>query len=252
MCHDAHMSSNAGGPNGPNVPPPPGQGPGGSYDGYPQQGQPPAYGAPQGPGQPNPYGATPGQPEKKSKKNLLIGLVVGTVLLLLLCGGGALLLFRGDDNETTSTTSSSTMTSSSTTSETSEPSSSTSETSSETSEPTSETSSEAAGGGVTLPEEFDGWKKVNVNVDAPAGSQVAAYSKGGEGFSIVVMDDMPGIMDEFESLWSNEQSVGDARCGSYTGQTQCAKVVDDKVFLATHGGDVDTTGGLLETFLDSL
>lgn len=235
------MSSNAGGPNGPNVPPPPGQGPGGSYDGYPQQGQPPAYGAPQGPGQPNPYGATPGQPEKKSKKNLLIGLVVGTVLLLLLCCGGALLLFRGDDNETTSTTSSSTMTSSSTTSETSEPSSS-----------TSETSSDAAGGEVNFPKEFDGWKKVDVNVEAPAGSQVAAYSKGDEGLSIVVMNDIPGIMDQFESLWSEEQAVGDARCGSYTGQTQCAQVVDDKVFLATHGGDVDATGGLLETFLDSL
>lgn len=248
MCDDAHMSSNAGGPNGPNVPPPPGQGPGGSYDAAGSQGQPSSYGAPQGPGQPNPYGATPGQPEKKSKKNLVIGLVVGTVLLLLLCCGGALLVGIGDDNETSSPTT----TSSSTTSETSEPSSSTSETTSETSEPTSETSSEAAGGEVTLPEEFDGWKKVNVNVDAPAGGQVAAYSKGGEGFSIVVMDDMPGIMDEFESLWSDEQEVGDARCGSYTGQTQCAKVVDDKVYLATHGGDAKTTGGLLETFLGAL
>lgn len=247
------MSFNAGGPNGPNVPPPPGQGPGGSYDGPGPQGQPNEYGAPQGQGYPNPYGATPGQPEKKSKKNLLIGLIVGTVLLLLLCCGGALLLMRGDDNDGGSETSStSTTTTSSTTSETSEPSSSTSDTTSETSEPTSETSSGTAGGGATFPEEFDGWKKVDVNVDAPAGGQVAAYSKGGEGFSIVEMDDMAGIMDGFESLWSSEESVGDTRCGSYAGQTQCAKVVGDKVYLATHGEDAKTTSGLLDVFLDAL
>lgn len=246
------MSFNAGGPSGPNVPPPPGQGPGGSYDGPGPQGQP---NAPQGQGYPNPYGATPGQPEKKSKKNLIIGLIVGAaVLLLLCCGGGALLMRGNDDNDgtATSSSSSSTTTSSSSTSETSEPSSSTSETSSETSSPTSETSSDAAGGGAAFPEEFDGWKKVDVGVDAPAGGRVAAYSKGGEGFSIVEMDDMPGIMDGFESLWSGEEKVGDASCGSYAGQTQCAKVVGDKVYLGTHGGEASTTAELLDTFLGEL
>lgn len=245
------MSYNSGGPSGPNVPPPPGQGSG-------------PYGnqqVPNGPhaGQPHAghvnTGAHP--PEKKSKTGLIIGAVVGGLLLLALCCGGAIFLAnRDDDGGGETTTTSSTTETSETTSETTEPTSETTSepTSETTSEPTSETSSDTGTGGGTfsMPSEFDGWKKVDTSVSAPAGGDVAAYTKGTQALSIVAMDEAPGIMDGFESLWSSEETVGDATCGKYAGQTQCAKVNDGKILLITHGGDAKTTAGYLDDFIGAL
>lgn len=238
------MSYNSGGPSGPNVPPPPGQGNGGSYG---QQVPGAQYGA-TGHAQPT-TGSHP--PEKKSKTPMLLGAILGGLLLLALCcGGGWFLSQRGDDESSSSTTSSSSTSSSSTdtSSSSSTDTSSSSSTSSDTSSSSSSTSA-TAGGTVTLPDEFDGWKKVDTSVSAPAGGQVGAYTKGSEALSIVTMADQAGVMDGFESLWDNEQKVGDASCGKYSGQTQCAKVQDGTIFLITHSGDVKTTAGYLEDFL---
>lgn len=246
------MSHNAGGPSGPNVPPPPGQGPGGSYGG------PQGPGGPGGPGQP--YGAPQGgAPQKKSKTGLIAGIAGGIALILVLCCVGGFFLSRGDDDESSSTSTSAASTSEST-SETSSESPSESETSSEMpseSETSSDTPSESSsdsgsGGDISLPSEFDGWKKVDTSVSAPAGGQVGAYTKGSEALSIVTMGESPGVMDSFEGLWSNEEKVGDTSCGKYSNQTQCAKVQDGNIILITHSGDAKTTAGYLDDFIAAL
>ena len=61
-------------------PPPPGSG-----GGYPPPPPPPGWGPP--PGMPG------GQPSKKSRTGLIIGLVIGAVMLLMLCGCGGIMAF---------------------------------------------------------------------------------------------------------------------------------------------------------------
>ena len=241
------MSFNAGGPNGPNVPPPPGQG-GGPYGGGPSDpGQP--YGSvPPEQGQPQPYGAQPGAPEQKKGglSKVIIGAIIGAVLLLVLCCGGALLLMNNSDDDPAET---STTTSETTTEPTSE---TTSEPTSETtSEPTSETTSGTASGESLLPEEFDGWKKSEMPGGVPAtGGDLGVYEKGGDRLTVVVVDDMPGMIEGMQSLWSDEESVGDASCGKHQNLSQCARPEGDKIILVTHGGSAADAAEALEAFID--
>lgn len=240
------MSHNAGGPSGPNVPPPSG----GSYGG------PQGPGGPGGPGQP--YGAPQGgAPQKKSKTGLIAGIAGGIALILVLCCVGGFFLSRGDDDDPSSTSTSAASTSESSSETSSDSPSETSsdspsETSSDSSSESSSDSGSGGGGDIALPEEFDGWKKVDTSVDAPAGGQVGAYTKGSEALSIVAMGESPGVMDSFEGLWSDEEKVGDASCGKYSNQTQCAKVQDGNIILITHSGDAKTTAGYLDDFIAAL
>ena len=215
----ASMSYIAGGPNGPNVPPPPGQGPGSGPYGYPEQ-----------PGQPNPYGsAPPGAPKRSGLSKVVIGVLVASVLLLLLCCGGAALLLRSDDGDPAETPTTS---------------------SSATTEPTSETTSGTAGGASTLPEEFNGWQKVEAPTGVPAGGgELGAYEKDGERLSIVLLNDLPGMTEGLQSLWSEEETVGDALCGTHQQLTQCARTEGGQVILATGDAPPAEVAAALEAFI---
>lgn len=243
----------AGGPNGPNVPPPPGGGnfgqtqppsgqfttPGQGYPGPPPPGQ--GYtGPPPPPGQG--YGPGPGgQPPKKGMgKGLIAGIAGGVVLLLLLCCIGGFFIARGDDDESSSTTTSATSesttessTESSTETSTTEPTeSSTSEPTTETStsEPSSETTS--AGGGASFPDSFDGWTKGQTS-DA-GGQETAVYTKGGDTISVVVSDSVKPA--DFEAIWDKDEKVGDHHCGTLRSTQQCAGESGGTTYLVTSVG----------------
>ncbi|WP_082817168.1 hypothetical protein [Janibacter terrae] len=241
----------AGGPSGPNVPPPPGSGnfgqtqppsgqfnsPGQGYTGPPPPGQ--GYTGPlpgQGYGGPGP-GGPGGQPPKKGMgKGLLAGIAGGVALLLLLCCIGGFLIARGDDDESSSTTTSSVTSSESTTpssttestteSSTSEPTTE-STTESSTSEPSSETTS--AGGGASFPDSFDGWTKGQTS-DA-GGQETAVYTKGGDTISVVISDSVKPA--DFEAIWDKDEKVGDHHCGTLRSTQQCAGESGGTTYLVT-------------------
>lgn len=269
------MSTPPGGPyDGSNVPPPP-PGPGGGSYGQTQppqhqygQTQPPQgqYGQSPGDGQPpygqhhqppQPYGQQPhapgGQPPKKGMSKGVIAAIAGVValLLLILCCGGFFLLTGDDSDGDDTSTSSSTTDSSTTDSSTTEPSSSTT---SSSSAPTT-TSSSPAGGDFSFPSSFDGWSKMGYTPSSSlAGQSVAAYTKGGKSLSVVVAEGAGVSASDFESLWSDDEQVGDSHCGMLSSTRQCAAEQDGKVFLvtATNGEDATTTAGYLDQFLDAI
>lgn len=268
MCDDVSMSTPPGGPSGPHVPPPPGgssgQPPYGAPDPYGQvnpHGQTGPYGqAGQGPGGPPPGGYGPGptgpggQPPKKGPgKGLIFGIAGGLVLVLLLCCIGGFFLARGsdDDESTSSTTTSET---SQTTSETSEPTSETSEPTSETTEPTSETTSDStsAGGDVSFPDEFDGWKSGSTT--DVAGQSAATYTKGTDAISVIASDVVTA--SQYEAIWEDSEKVGDLSCGTASGSSstgQCAGEKDGTTYLLSAvNKDTKETAAILEKFLDAI
>lgn len=244
MCDDVRMSTPPGGPNGPHVPPPPG-----GSSGQPPYGAPGPYGQP-GPGQPG----LGGQPPKKGPgKGLIFGIAGGLVLVLLLCCIGGFFLARGsdDDESTSSTTTSET---SQTTSETSEPTSETSEPTSETTEPTSETTSDStsAGGDVSFPDEFDGWKSGSTT--DVAGQSAATYTKGTDAISVIASDVVTA--SQYEAIWEDSEKVGDLSCGTASGSSSTGQCAGEKngttYLLSAVNKDTKETAAILEKFLDAI
>ncbi|UTT65910.1 hypothetical protein NMQ01_14610 [Janibacter sp. CX7] len=260
------MSTPAGGPSGPNVPPPPGgsfgqtQPPSGQFgQGQPGQGYGGGPGGPAGPGGPGqPYGMSggPGEPPKKSRSKGLIAAIAGVIALVvvLCCIGGFVIANRDDDESSSSTTTSESTSESSTESSTTEPTSETTSepTTSSTSEPTSETSSSSTAGGGTaeFPEEFDGWKRGTTSDNS--GQQTAVYTKGSDTISVVIGEGVKPA--DFEAIWDGDEKVGDNHCGKLSSTTQCAGEAGGTTYLVTSATSKSASevSGILDQLLKAV
>ena len=252
----------AGGPSGPNVPPPSGgpygqQPPTGQFN---QPAQPGQFGQFGQPGQGN-AGPPPGQnfggpgtggpggkpPKKGMGKGLIAGIAGGVALILLLCCIGGFFVLRGDDDESSSSTTSSTSESTSDTST----ETSTSETSSDTStsESTSETSSSSAAS-TGFPDEFDGWKKGTTS--NAGGQETAVYRKGSDTISVV--SSVSISPSDFEAVWDDDKKVGDHYCGTLSSTTQCAGEKGGTTYLVTSATEKSTSdvSAILGKYLDAV
>jgi len=193
-----------------------------------------------------------GQPPKKGPgKGLILGIAGGLALVLLLCCIGGFFLTRGSDDEETTSSSTTTSETSQPTSETSEPTSETSEPTSETSEPTSETTSDSssAGGDVSFPDEFDGWKSGSTT--DVAGQSAATYTKGTDAISVIASDVVTA--SQYEAIWDDSEKVGDLSCGTSSGTAQCAGEKDGTTYLLSAvNKDKKQTAAILEKFLDEI
>lgn len=232
--HDALMSTS---PNGPNVPPPPGQG--GSYD---QNGQP-------GP-----------QPPRNGLGKGIIAAIVAVVVLfvLVIVLGGVWLVQSSSDDQADPTTSptsatspseaptselTSTSSANTTSSSTTEPSSSS--TSSASTSQSSSTDS-AQGVDINFPDQFAGWTKTGGDRQT-AGHPSALYAKGDLRLAVGVTQTPVSTLKEG---LTNSQEVDGAYCGKSTSQMACIREKDGTSYVMSVPGTAHEVAGYLDAFLE--
>ena len=184
-----------------------------------------------------------GQQPPKKKTGLIIGVVAGAIVLLLALGIGAVLLFGGDEEPAARETTSQPTTSQPTTTEPT-----TSDPFSPTSEPTT------TGSSTTLPESFDGWTKVDFGgTSEPGASDVAAYRKGSQVASVVTMTGALADTGNFESVWSDTETVDGYSCGTTGSMPQCVAKEDGTLYLVSAAqGSKQDAADFLSSLLNAI